>query len=142
MSLLSNLRAVLLAGLFAADAVTAVAAPASAAEGWMCSVPAGHTYDRVERVVSTCGSGFMPRYNVRQPADLLVACLLPQGYTYDTVDRSTSCSTSGMGPRYRLRTPAVGLWACTVPSGWTYTASERTTGCSTSGLAWRYRLTR
>jgi hypothetical protein len=92
-----------------AGALTSVAVDrAEAADGiWLCSVPAGHTYDSYVWDNTCAGTSAAPMYHVRTPADGMWACSVPAGFTWDRTrsshDSNDPCSPSGRyGTMYHL----------------------------------------
>ena len=133
-----TLTSVALASLLAS--ILIVAAPVkqavAAADGdWVCTVPAGFTWDATRPDSFTCGTGALS-YHLRIPANNLRACSTHAGFTWDaTASDSFTCGTlSNPGRWYRLRLPADNLTACSVPDGFTWdrTASDFS-ACGTTG---------
>ncbi|GAA3724308.1 hypothetical protein [Salinactinospora qingdaonensis] len=111
--------------------------------GWACDVPAGYTYDHVNRVLYDCNpNGWGYEYHVVKPTDGLWACDVPYGsdFTYDHVNDSSACSPTGSASLYRLQVPEDGLWACEIPSGFTYDHVNDSSACSPNGSDHVYRL--
>jgi hypothetical protein len=130
----------LVLGVAAVFAVAPVR-PASAADGdWACSVPAGYTYDRMDRYLQ-CGSGYI--YHLRVPADGLWACTVSEGFTHDRADLAFQCNPrDSRATIYHIRRPVSGLWACSVPPGFSYDATYMSYDCRPFSYQTMYRLRR
>lgn len=123
--------------------VNAPAAAANLDNTWSCNVPANYVWDRTQRVLNTCGSGWAFRYRLRTPRNNLVSCTTRPGFTYDVVyNHLNVCNPGGFQFSYRLRTPQNGMWAYSVPAGWSHSSTQNMFNtCNPGGWAWSYRLT-
>jgi hypothetical protein len=125
-----------------AMASAAAVAPAALDGTWSCNIPSGYVWDRTQRVLNTCGSGWAFRYRLQTPRNNLVACTTVPSMTYDQVYNSLNvCNPSGFQYSDRLRTPVNGMWACAVPNGWSWSSTQNTFNvCNPGGWGWSYRL--
>jgi subtilisin family serine protease len=110
---------------------------------WMCSVPAGYTYDQVVNQLNVCVPGYFANsYRIRTPVDTLWACSVPAGFIHDqVVNQLNVCSPSNFANSYRLRTPGDNFYACSVPAGYTYDrVVNQLNVCSPSNFANSYNI--
>jgi hypothetical protein len=72
---------------------------------WVCSVPAGFTYDEVRSTFGCTTIGTAPQYHARVPANGLWACGVPAGFTWDAVQWTSRCTPifGSSARQFRLR---------------------------------------